>query len=202
MSSHGRYQTSEAYQENMLKLSKTTLLVIAVGAFVIISATLGAAYSQRAGELNELNEKLALSQSNLQRVQLDKLSSEQKELEGQLTQATSQLEAVKAVLSQPVGSVAASNTLFSLAKSYELEVTEVTSPGPSSASLEEIACSAISLSARLEGEVPNLVSFVTELNTSLPTGVIKSMTITVPETTSEEKASVDIQWVVYTYQGE
>ena len=106
------------------------------------------------------------------------------------------------MLSQPVGNVAASSILFDVAQAHDLEVTEVTLPGPSSESLGGIICSVISLSARVEGDIMDLVRFVIELNAHLTTGVINSVVITIPETTSEEKASADIQLLVYTYQGD
>lgn len=185
-----------------MKLSKIMLLVIAAGAFIIIAAALGVMAFGRVSEQDKLNEELTLAQSNLERVLQGTLSSQQKELEGQLSQATLQFEAVKAMLSQAVGNVAASSILFDIAKGHGLEVTELASPGLSSDSLEEITCSVMSLSATVEGEIPDLVSFITTLNTYFTTGVIKSVTITIPEDTSEDKASADIQLVVYTYQGD
>ena len=184
-----------------MKLRKRTLLITIVGIFVIVLISLGMLRSQQVSEQNQLNEQLTLIQSRLGVIKLEQLSSRQAELEGQLRQATSQFEVIKTVLSQPVGSIAATSILFDIAKAHGLEVTEVTSPGPTSDSLEGITCSVLSLTVKVEGNVPNLVSFVTELNSYFTTGVVKSITITIPEKTSEEKASADIQLVVYTYQG-
>jgi len=66
--------------------------------------------------------------------------------------------------------------------------------------LAGITCSVLSLTANIEGNVPNLVSFSTELNNYFTNGVVRSITITIPEITSGEKASASIQLVVYTYQ--
>lgn len=184
-----------------MKLSKTVWLVISIGIFVIAAAGVGMVYFQQIRQQNELNEELTLARSNLERVQMEQLPSQQAELEEQLSQATSQFEAVEAMLSQSVGSIAATGILFDVAKANGVEVTEMTSSGMASDSLEGITCLVISLSAKVEGDVPDLVSFVTELNSYFTTGVVKSITITIPETTSEEKASADIQLVVYTYQG-
>lgn len=185
-----------------MKLSKRTLLVIGAGAFIIILAGLAMVSSQQVGEQDQLNEQLTLAQSRLSGIQLEQLSSQQSELEKQLSQTTSQSEAVKAILSQPTGSVAVSTILFDIAEAHGLEVTGMTSPGPASEGLEEITCSVITLSATVEGDVPNLVNFVIKLNSHLATGVVRLVTITIPETASGEKASADIQVVVYTYHGE
>lgn len=185
-----------------MKLSKRTLFVIGAGVFIIILGSLGMVCSQRVSEKNELNDKLGQTESRLQGVQLDKLSSQQAELEKQLSQTTSQFEAVRAILSQPVGSITASSILFDIAEAHGLEVIEITSPGPASDSLEGVTCSVTSITARIEGDLPNLISFVTKLNNHLTTGVIKSITITMPETTSGEKVSADIKLVVYAYRGD
>jgi hypothetical protein len=184
-----------------LKLRKRTLLITIVGIFVIVLISLGMLRSQQVSEQNQLNEQLTLIQSRLGVIKLEQLSSRQAELEEQLRQATSQFEAVKTILSQPVGSITATSILFDIARAHGLEVTEVTSPGPTSDSLEGITCSVLSLTVKVEGNVPNLVSFVTRLNSYFTTGVVKSITITIPEKANGEKASTDIQLVVYTYQG-
>ena len=185
-----------------MKLSKIGWLVITAGVLIIALAGLGVIRSQQVQQQNQLNEQLALAQSNLRGVQLEQLSSQQTELEKQLSQAKSQFEAVKAILSQPVGGIAVSSILFDIAEAHGLEVTEITSSGLASEELEGITYSVIPLSATVEGDVPNLVNFITKLNGHLATGVIKLITITTPETASGEKASANIQLVVYTYRGD
>ena len=200
-----------------MKLSKKTWLVIAIGIFAIALIGLGMVHSQQVQQQNQLNEELTLAQMKLNGFQLAQLSDQQGELEEQLSQATSQFEAVKAMLSQPVGNIAASSILFDFAEAHGVKVTEMTSSGPVTENLEDVPCSVISLTAKVEGDVHNLVSFVTKLNSYFTTGVVKSVEINIPETTDEgegegegeeeeeeqekEKASADIQLVVYTYQG-
>ena len=193
-----------------MKLNKRTGLVIASAIFVVVGICLYMGYSERVDEQNQLKEQLAQVQTDLRRVQLETLSARQAVLSTNLSQATSELEVVKAKLSQPVGSINASSMLFDVAKTYGLVVTEMTSPGPVSDSLEGVTYSVLSLTARVEGDVPSLISFVTELNSLFTTGIVKSTTITVPgtspetdnETNNEGKPSVDIQLVVYTYGGD
>ena len=185
-----------------MKISKKTLLIIAIGVFVIVAAGLYTVYSKQVKEQNQLNEQLASTQSRLSIVNLEKLSSQQAELEQQLSLATSQFEAVKAIFSQPVGSITVTDSLFDIARVHGVVVTEMTSPGLANDSLEEITYSVLALTARVEGNVPALVRFVAALNSYLTTGVVKSVIITIPETDSGEKAAADIQLVAYTYQGD
>jgi hypothetical protein len=184
-----------------LKISKRLLLIIGIGVFAILLFTLYRGYSQAADEQSQLSNQLTLAKSRLAGLNLEQLSSQQAEREEQLSQATSELEAVKVMLSQPVGSVNVTSVLFDLAKACDVEVIEVTSPGPTTENLEGVTCSVIPLTARVEGEVSNLVSFVTRLNSHFTTGVVKSVTINVLESTSSDNASANIQLAVYSYQG-
>ena len=185
-----------------MKVNKKIWLIVGIGIFVIAGAGLYTVYSKQVSEQNQLDEQLASAQSRLSSVNLGKLSSQQVELEEQVSQATSQFEAVKTILSQPAGSITVTDSLFDIARVHGVEVTEMTSSGLTAGSLEGVPSLVISVTAKIEGEVPNLVSFVVKLNSILTTGAVESITITIPETDSGEKASADIQLVAYTYQGD
>jgi len=190
-------------KEPTLKLSKTSLVLLVIGILVIAFGSLGAVRFQQINQHTRLSEELASSQLQLKKFQLDKLSYRQSELESHLNQAISQFEAAEATLSQSVGSIATSSILFNIAVANGVEVTEVSSPGSASDSLGGVTCSVLTLTATVEGDVPNLVSFITQLNNDLKAGFVKSVDISIPEENSEEgeKPSADIQLLVYTYQG-
>jgi len=185
-----------------LKLSKTSWLLIGIGIFMIISIGLGVVRYQQFHEQNTLNEKFALVQSRLNGIKLEQLSHRQKEVEQQLSQIISQSETARTTLSQPIGSINISNTLFDIAEANNVEVIEISSSGLASEELAGITCAALPLTARVEGEVTDLVSFITKLNSALDTSLVKSVGIEIPETTSEQKPTANIQMVIYTYQGD
>lgn len=185
-----------------MKISKTSWLLIAIGVFIIAMVGLGAVRYQQVNQQNQLSEELALAEMKLNGFQLEQLSDRQGELEEQLSQTISQLEAAKAMLSQPNGSIVTSGILFDIAEAYGVEVTEISSSGPTNGELEGIACSVLPLTARVEGDVPALINFITRLNSDLTTGVVKSAEISIPETTDEEESSANIQLVIYNYQGD
>ncbi len=185
-----------------MKLSKTTRLVVVIGIFVVAAIALGMLSSQGVKEQNQLSDKLAATQANLQKIQLEPLSAKRAELEGQLGRATAQFEVVKTIFPQSVESVTVTTDLFNIANAYGVKVTEMTSSGLASDNLAGVTYSVISLTAKIEGDLPNLVSFVARLSSYFVTGAVKSITITVPKTSSGEKASADIQLAIYTYQGE
>ena len=184
-----------------MKLTKTSWLIIIVGGFIIILAGLGIVRSQQVNEQSELSEKLALAQSKLQAIQLDRLSYRQKELEQQLSETISQSKTGRAILSQPIGSITISDIVFDIAEANNVEVTEISSSGMAQNELEGVPCLTLPLITKVEGEVTDLVSFITQLNEDLATGAVQSLEISIPATTSEQKPSANIQLVIYTYQG-
>lgn len=184
-----------------MKLSKISWLILTVGITIIAFTSLGIAHSQQVHKQNQLNEELSLAERRLNGLQFEELSSQQEELEKQLSQTISQLETAKTRLSQPAESIAASDALFGIAETCGVEVTEMSSSGPSSGDLEGVTCSVLPLTARVEGDVPNLISFVIKLNSDFMTGVVKSVDISVSENTTEERSAANIRLLIYTYQG-
>ena len=183
-----------------LKITRTSWLIIIIGFFIIILAGLGVIRSQQVEEQNELNQKLAVAQSKLQLIQLDQISQHQAELEQQLSETDSESESARVILSQPMGSIIINDLLFDVAEANNVEVTEIKSSGMVEQKIEEVPCLALSLVAKVEGEVTDLVGFISQLNEDMTTGVVESLEISIPET-MERKPSANIKVVVYTYQG-
>ncbi len=185
-----------------MKLSRTSWLLITIGVIIIPLVSLSLLHSQQLKEQNQLSDALALAQLKLNGFQLEQLSGQQGELEEKLSQTTSQLEAARYMLSQPNGGIVTSNILFDIAEAHGVAVTEISSPGLTIDELNGILCSVLPLTARVEGEVPALVSFVTDLSNELTTSIVESLEIIIPEATSGDNSSVNIQLVIYSYQGE
>ena len=186
--------------EQMFKLSKKSWLLISVGVFTILFAGLWTVHSQQTNEQNQLEDKLNTAELKLDGFQTEQLSRRLKELEGQLEQTLSQSEAAREILSQPIGSLAISSVMFNIAETCNVEVTEIGSPGLAIEELDGLACNVLPFTATVEGDVTDLVSFITKLNDGLENGIINSVEISIPETNGE-KASANFQMVVYAYQG-
>jgi len=173
------------------------LLVIAIGIGGIVLGVLGMMRSGVSQQQDELNQRLVKAQSQLKGVQLEPLNAKKGELEKRLSEATSRLGVVKGMFSEPVSSVAITNQLLDTAKTYGLNVTQVSSSGVTSDTLERVPCSVITLTAKVEGDMRNLFFFVTKLNSSFTTGVVKSVTITSAGKPTGENTTADIQLAVY-----
>ena len=184
----------------MFKLSKKSWLLISVGVFTILFASLWTVHSQQNNEHKQLADKLNMADLKLDGFQTEQLIQRQNDLEGQLKQTLSQSAAARKILSQPIGSLAVSSVMFNFAEAYNVEIIEIGSPGLTVEELDGLACNVLPLTVTVAGDATDLVSFITRLNDSLENSIINSVEISIPETT-EEKASANFQMVVYAYQG-
>ena len=185
-----------------MKLGKTSLLLLAVGIVIITFTSLGVTRAQQLQEQDKVNEELSLVTWRLNTLQVAQLRSQYEDLENQLSQTTLRFEAVRAALARPIGSIDASDTLFSIANSCGVELNEIISLGQLSSELEGIPCSVLALSVSIEGGVPNLISFVDMVNGNFVTGTVESVQIHIPDNTAEQRSTARIKLIIYTCQGE
>lgn len=184
-----------------MKLTKTSWLILSIGIFIVVVIGLGLTRSQQFHERDQLDEKLSIAEKRLNNLQVKDLREEQEALQGRLDESTRQLMAAKDSLRQPVESIDVTDEFFAVAYSCGVEVMSISSSGIKSEKLGDLACSVISLNARVTGEVSNLISFVIKLNNDFTSGVVKSAQMSIPETVYEGEASAGIQMVVYAYKG-
>ena len=160
-----------------LKLSKKSLLSIGIGLFLIAFAGLWMVYSQHAGVKNQLKEELAQAKVRLGAVQVEQLSGEQEELERQLEETIEQSEFARGAFSQPMNSIIISDILLRTAEANSVNITTISSAGANRVVLNGVPCRSLPLTAYIEGEVADLVAFITELNDSLATINVRSVSM-------------------------
>jgi len=115
-----------------MKISKTALLVLGIGIFIIAFAALFTLFSGQSGEQERLNDSLAAAQSLL-----PKLIAEREDLAGQLTQwesdlakVTSSLGKSEARFPKSVESIEYDETLFRIADDCDLRIIDLTASEP------------------------------------------------------------------------
>jgi Tfp pilus assembly protein PilO len=183
-----------------LKISKKVLRYIGIGIYVIALLVSGYLLFGKFGEQSKVDEELTLAEANLERTDTDRLSGQISDLEDQLTQITSQTDTMKNMMSQEIANVAASTIVFEIADATYVEVIDLNSLSAFSEVLEDIPCNVVPLEAKIEGNVEDLVSFVTRLNTTLTTGVIKSVKLDIPESSTGQQPMATISLLIYNYQ--
>jgi hypothetical protein len=183
-----------------MKISKKVLKYIGIGIYVIALVASGYVLFGKLGEQSEVDDELTLAKANLERTNINRLSEQIGNLEDQLTQITSQTDTMKNMMSQEIANVAASTIVFEIADATYVEVMDLNSLSAFSEVLEDIPCNVVPLEAMIEGNLEDLVSFVTRLNTSLTTGAIKSINMDIPESSTGEKPMATISLLIYNYQ--
>ena len=172
----------------MIKLSKTTLIFLAVGIFVVLAASLLMAYSQRDQERSQLSEELSSAQASLAK-QWAKFSSssqefsyQQGELERQLDTNESQIDTAKTNLRQSIESVEVTDTCFEVARTNNVKIVKISSLDlVTGEELEGIGFFVLPLEVQVRGDLPNLIDFIFELTQQFPTSLLESTEISVTD---------------------
>jgi len=184
-----------------VKLGKKSYLFIIVGFFIIATVALWMVYSKQADIQKQLREELVSANSRLSLIEFEPLVNRQSELKQRLEQTVAEYEVVREKLVQPVESITISDILFSTAEANSVNVTEINSSGMTNVVLEGLPCQSLPLTATIEGDVNDLVAFITHLNVNLSTGVVKSVDIDIPDAAGSKKPSASIRMMIYRYQG-
>jgi hypothetical protein len=183
-----------------LKISKKVLIYLGIGIYVIALATSGYMLFGKFDEQSKVDEELTLAMDNLERTDIDRLSAQISELEDQHNQITSQTDALTNMMSEKKTNVDASTITFDVAEKNYVEVLDLSSLSAFSEDLLNVPCNVVPLEAIIEGSVEDIVNFVTQLNTALTTGVIKSVKLNIPEGGTGVKPTATISLLIYNYQ--
>jgi hypothetical protein len=116
-----------------MKVSKTALIVLGIGVFIIVFATLFVLYSGQSGEREQLNASLTKTQGLLPDLIAEKedLSSQLAQWEDDLDEAMFALGQSEARFPKSVESIEYDETLFKLAKECDLRIIEIKASEPS-----------------------------------------------------------------------
>jgi len=158
--------------------------------------------AQQAGERNRLGKELDMAEQVLSALETEQASSWEEEKEMRLSGARADLDTARAELSRPADSIIANEALFEIARISAVTLTEITAFPPSNDDLAGLTCSALPFTVTAEGGMSELLDFTARLNTDLVNGIVRSATLTVPERPTGGDSSVNIQLIIYTYQGE
>ncbi len=191
-----------------MRLSKTARAFLAGGILAVLLISLFMAYSQQGQEQDQLSQELSAVQLLLAKQSaqssLQKLSSQQRELESQLAQVELQVDTAKTNLRQSIESIEVTDTLFEIAETSAVEIIEISSVDIVEVSSEvvtgedirEIVFTTLLLKAKVGGDIPNLLVFFSELSERFPTSVDDLIDINV----EEQSATFTLR--IHTYEGD
>lgn len=168
------------------------------GASILLSViiiALGIIQVRQMGQRSSLSEDLEIAERLLSSLGTEPSSSEQN---GDETQPVN-IETAEEELSQPAESILANEVIFSIADISSVTLTSITVSPLSDDSLGGLSCFSLPLNIVAEGDVTYLLDFINRLNTDLTNGLVRSASLSIPETPAEDEPSADIELVIYTY---
>ena len=170
-----------------MKISRTTLMFLVSGIFVIAVFILGMAYSQYDEQQSRLNDEIASAQLMLKRYPAQQFSSQKEEMESRLAKAETELSIAKASLYQSTESIEATDVIFNLAEAAAVEVTKISSAGLTTEKVEGVQLSVLPISVTVQGDIINFIDYIYKWTQEYRMGRVLSVEITVVEPVEEEE---------------
>ena len=193
-----------------ITFGKTARLVLGIGAFIIILATLFIVYARQSSERKELETNLAGAQT-----QLSSLISGRGVMETQLAEQQDKLAEAQALLNSARGSfpkVGASieydEVLTELAASWSLEVKSLTANLPREKKLQGVTFLTVAFDVEVSGETNGILGMVSDIakDKRFASATVDVVDITIPQRVSlwqvREPSTAKIELVGYSYLGE
>lgn len=182
-----------------MKLSRLSWIFIAIGLALIVIAGLGRNYWIQAKEQGQLEEQLSSAKQKLAAIPVDKLNAQKEQLEKQLIQINSQIQAAGAGLSGLKDSIGITDNLLDTAVVSNVTLTDISALAMIRENLSGLSVNSFPLSIKAEGSPSNLVNFAYELSRRFPNSTVKTMNIITGS--RETPTYADIRLVIYAYQG-
>jgi len=139
--------------------SRIGLIVIIV---VIVAALVGlyTVYSRQAAERGQLNERLDAAETHL-----PVLSAQKSDLESQLAQAQSSLNASQGQYPASIESIEYGEYVFELIEKCNLQLASLSFPRPAARAVGSVTYSVVSLSLPVSGTLENIFKFIDLIRT-------------------------------------
>jgi hypothetical protein len=183
------------------RFSKTGLLVLAAGAFIVVLAGLGIIRYGQISEQDELDDALSLSETRLGAVNLQPYEVQKAELLEQLVASESLLEEAKNRLIQTVISVNVTDKFYEIAAYHNIIIDSISTTKNLIKDYEGVPCTLITVNAMVTGDLSHVIDFIAGLNNNFSTGFVQSAQMDIDDDIAEDGTSANILLVVYRYEG-
>jgi len=167
-----------------MKLSRTAWLIMGIGSFVVLFASLYVLYSHQLEEQQGLQQKLATSQAIL-----PKLVGQRQSLEDGLERTRLLFDQIRVLFPKSVESIEFGEELWGLARQYGLKVRKLASSPAFDEEAGDVTFLAAPFTVTVAGEVGDIVDFTRALSTGrdFASVSIEQMDINVAEPVSDEE---------------
>ncbi len=185
-----------------MRLKKKWLVYGGIIGIVATLISLGIVQANQMSEKNSLNDELDMAAQNLSTLEAAQSSLGQNGVDTQEDESQTNYNIARAQLSEPIDSIIANESLFNIAAASSVTLTSISVSPLDDDALAELPCSSLPLNVTAEGNETALLDFISRLNIDLTNGLVMSATLNNPEDSAEGVSTVDIELIVYIYQGE
>jgi hypothetical protein len=183
------------------KLSKTGLLILAAGTFIVVLAGLGITRYGQISEQTKLNDELSLSVMRLDNIDLKPFQVQLAELQEQFKDNEIQVEEAKNRLVQTVISVDVTDKFYEIAAYNSVIVNTIGTTKNQTEAYESVQFSIITINAAVTGDLSHVIDFIAGLNDNFDTGFVRSAQITITDAAAENGTTANVMMIVYSYEG-
>jgi len=184
-----------------MKVSKKVWLLLGLGILAVLAVTLWVLRNQQVAEQKRLKDELELVNSRLAGLELDQLTAQLQQTKTQTDNVNAEFLQLKGIVGNPTDSIAASDTLYAIAKKCDVAIEEISASEEQTATIAGVPCNVIALQATAKGEWSKLVDFVSALKTDFVTCLVNTAAFTRSEDPEEHLSSLRAKLTIYTFKG-
>ncbi len=182
-----------------LRPSKTSLVILVPGIFMVLIISLGFAYDGQRQQRNDLAQELYQAKLRLASYSGDGLSRELEGLEQEAPQLEAEIDAAQNRLSQPLDDVRVTRVLFALARACNVDLLEVHLQKPEFNDAAAVPLLTLTMTMNVTGDLPSTVNFISRLASRFPTSRVETARITMGEAPQPPLTSITM--VIHDYAG-
>jgi hypothetical protein len=154
-----------------MKFTKTGLIIIIVGILVIAAACLGWIYSQKLEKQKQLDSQLVEANKKLSLITFDDLNLQKDQINQKIEELNTQMASVKTRLITSEDSIDTTNAILQDAKSHDIDIINITSPGKASSDMSGLTLDKLSVEIDLVGSAQDIANFAVSLNERFPASI-------------------------------
>ena len=189
-----------------IKLSKTSWLILSAGVFIVVLAGLGVTRNQQMEQQSVAEEQLELAETRLNKYDLTQLRYRVDELSRLVDEKKAEVEESRDRLDSTVVSADVVEQIYAIAVFSDVIILDLSDSPIVNESLSGVKVQQTALSARVTGELGNIIDFITNLNHNFTTGYTVNAQITVLNVVDDDdihaNASGTVQVFVYSHEVE
>jgi len=154
-----------------MKISKTSWIVLLVGIFLIMSASIGWIYYQQLQQAKGIESEIAAARQALAVITFDNLNEQKAAINDEIENTNKAISDIQQDLYSEIYSINITELILSEAQGQDIAVKEMSSSGQTAALLGGIPFNSIKIDISLEGALIDIKTFVERLNERFPNSV-------------------------------